>query len=238
MASRPICENGMSLSVRPVTRMDCQPFVIGIHYARRWPSMTYAFGLFDGDELVGVVTYGTPMSSTLKTGLAGEENAEHVIELNRLVLRHNRPNEASFLVGRSLRELGKLGDFIVISYADTTQGHAGFVYQACNFTYHGLSARFTDVKVRGQEHLHHASIGDKFRHHPNRRQVMREHFGDDLIEEERARKHRYVYCVGSRRFVRQARAAIRYPQEPYPKEVGERHDVPRRPDDPDQPRLL
>jgi hypothetical protein len=71
------------------------------------------------------------------------------LELNRLCLKSNAKNDASFLVSASIRLLATAGNFICISFADTEQGHSGYVYQACNFTYHGLSAKRTDWKVRG-----------------------------------------------------------------------------------------
>ena len=66
-------------SVRAIERVDCEPFVIGIHYAKRWPSVSYAFGLFHLDVLVGVVTYGTPPSAPLRSGIAGKELSSRVI---------------------------------------------------------------------------------------------------------------------------------------------------------------
>ena len=51
------------------------------------------------------------------------------------------------LVGRSLRLLPKPS--VVVSYADTAQGHVGYVYQAANFIYTGLSAKRTDWKKTG-----------------------------------------------------------------------------------------
>lgn len=53
---------GSEYNVRRIDRMDCATFILGIHYAKRWPSITYAFGLFRGECLVGVCTYGTPPS--------------------------------------------------------------------------------------------------------------------------------------------------------------------------------
>lgn len=34
--------------VQKITRDDAKPFIMGIHYARRMPSITHAFGLFEG----------------------------------------------------------------------------------------------------------------------------------------------------------------------------------------------
>ena len=105
-------------SVRRVTYDDTKAFILNIHYAIRMPCVQHAFGLFDNDRLVGVVTYGQPASPSLCKGVAGEENRKNVLELNRLVLypEYNGGNYASFLVGKSLKMLphGKY----VVSYAD------------------------------------------------------------------------------------------------------------------------
>jgi hypothetical protein len=200
--------------VRRVSRNDCAPFVLGIHYAKRWCSITHSFGLFEDAQLVGVVTYGTPPSATLRKGVAGPEFEANVIELNRLCLKNNKKNEASMLVGRSLKLLG--GDFIVVSFADTSKGHAGVVYQASNFSYHGLSAKRTDWKVRGKEHLHGQTIADEFRGQKGRAKLMREKYGDDFYLAPRPRKHRYIRVVGDRKFRRGAEEAIRYKREDPP----------------------
>ena len=50
----------MSLSVREVSYQDTKPFILDIHYAKRMPSISFAYGLFDDDDLVGVVTFGLP----------------------------------------------------------------------------------------------------------------------------------------------------------------------------------
>lgn len=202
--------------VKQIQVEQTKPFILGIHYAGRMPSVSYAFGLYHDDVLEGVVTFGTPPSSTLRTGVCGTEYADRVLELNRLCLRSNRPNDASYLVGRALRMLDR--DAIVISFADTDQKHVGFVYQATNFLYCGLSAKRTDWKVRGREHLHGQTVADEFRGQPNRAALMRAKYGDDFYLQPRSRKHRYVTFIGDRRFVRDARAALRYPVASYPKQ--------------------
>lgn len=201
--------------VRAVTRADCAPFILGIHYARRWPSISYAYGLFRDGELVGVVTYGTPPSSPLREGVAGAEMASHVLELNRLCLRDNLKNEASRLVGASLRQLPK--GKIVVSFADTEQDHKGIVYQACSFTYHGLSAKRTDWKVKGKEHLHGQTVADEFRGQENRAALMRGKYGSDFYLAPRPRKHRYIYITGSAKWRREVAVKIKYAREPFPK---------------------
>lgn len=203
------------MQVIAVSRSDCEPFIIGIHYAKRWPSISYAYGLFIDNELIGVVTYGTPPSAPLKRGIAGDDYKNDVLELNRLCLKYNNKNEASLLVGRSLKLIPK--NRIVVSFADIDQGHEGIVYQATNFLYCGLSAKRTDWKVKGKEHLHGQTIADEFRGVKNRAQAMRDKYGDDFYLKPRSRKHRYIYIVGSRKYKRDALGSIKYQIKKYPK---------------------
>lgn len=109
---------GHTMTVQRITYNDTKPFLLHIHYARRMPCIQYAFGLIDNDEIIGVVTYGQPASPFLCKGIAGEENREHVLELNRLVIvpKYAGGNCASFLVGRSLKMLPP--HTFVVSYAD------------------------------------------------------------------------------------------------------------------------
>ena len=202
-------------SVQRIRRIDCAEYILKIHYARRWPSISHAFGLFRGG-LCGVVTYGTPPSAPLRSGIAGKENAGKVLELNRLCLRDNNKGEASMLVGKSLRLL-PAGLFIV-SFADTAQDHKGIVYQATNFGYYGLSAKRTDWKIRGKEHLHGQTVADEFRGVKNRARAMREKYGDDFYLKPRSRKHRYIYVTGGPKTRKLLEGKIKYKVEKYPKD--------------------
>ena len=117
-----------------------------IHYARRMPCIQYAYGLFQDSELIGVVTYGQPASPSVCKGIAGEENRHRVLELNRLVILPNSPpNSASFLVAHSLKLLPK--DMFIVSYADSAWGHKGYVYQATNWLYTGMTGERTDIEL-------------------------------------------------------------------------------------------
>jgi hypothetical protein len=179
------------------------------------PSISYAFGLFEGVEMRGVITYGTPSASTLRAGVAGTEYEGIVLELNRLCLADNRPNEASRLVGASLRMLPR--PCIVVSFADTEQGHEGIVYQATNFLYTGLSAKRTDWKVKGLEHLHGQTIADQVRGVDGRRvDAIKAKYGDRFYLKPRSRKHRYVMLLGNKYEKRKMLEALRYPVLPYP----------------------
>lgn len=203
------------LEVKPIKYKDTLPFILNIHYAKRVPSISYSYGLFDKDELIGIVTYGTPSSSGLRKGICGEEYAPIVIELNRLCLKYNRKNEASYLVSKSIKMLPKPS--IIVSFADTEQSHLGIVYQATNFIYTGLSAKRSDWKVKGLENLHGQTIADEFRGQENRVKLMREKYGDNFYLKPRSRKHRYLYINANKYKRRDILSKLRYSIEEYPK---------------------
>jgi len=187
----------MKYVIRAVSYEQTKPYILGIHYAKRMPNVMYAYGLFADDELIGVVTYGMPASPWLCKGVCGEEYKREVLELNRLVLKNNMPNEASRLVSASLKQLPK--PRIIVSYADTAQGHTGYIYQACNFLFTGTTKPRTDMAAKDGKHSRH-------------------HKGDRNNRVQRSAKHRYVIFLGDKREKRAYREALNYPIQDYPKQ--------------------
>ena len=203
--------------VLPTTLKSALPLLIDTHYAKRTPSVSYCFGLYIEDKLEGVVTFGTPASASLRVGICGAWGADKVLELSRLVFKHNYKNSGSFLVSRAMKLLPKPS--LVISFADMAQGHIGVVYQATNFLYCGLSAKRTDWAIKGREHLHGQTIADEFRGVKNRSAAMRKKYGDDFYLKPRSRKFRYVFFCGNKTETRAMRKALKYKIQDYPKTI-------------------
>tara|TARA_B110000908_G_scaffold20177_1_gene22746 strand:- start:3426 stop:4025 length:600 start_codon:yes stop_codon:yes gene_type:complete len=187
---------GREYIVKRIEYKDTKDLILNVHYAKRMPSISYAYGLFCDDIMIGVCTYGSPASPWLCKGVCGEEHKSNVLELNRLVLVHNRPNEASLLVARSIALLPK--PKVIVSYADAAQGHIGYVYQATNWLYTGATKARTDI----------ASLNGK---HP------RHHAGDRTKRVFRSAKHRYVFMHGNKKERKGLNRALRYGTESYPK---------------------
>ena len=191
------------------TAMD---ILIENHYLHRRAPYSHAYGLFEKDtnKIVGVINYGVPASSTLLKGICGEAEMHNVYELNRLWVDDDVPkNGESFLIANTMKLLDKE---IVVSFADTSQGHIGIVYQATNFLYTGLSAQFFDYVVKGKEHLHRATyaygmtVAD-----------MRKEFGEDNVYKvERPRKHRYIYFNANKKRKKELMKKLKYKVIPYP----------------------
>lgn len=188
--------------------------VIQNHYLHRKCPCSHAFGLFDENgNIKGCVTYGVSCSSTLLKGICGADEQHNVYELNRLWVADDVPkNGESFLVANTIKQLDKE---IIVSFADTSQGHIGYVYQATNFLYCGLSARFRDPKVRGMENMHHST----YAHGMTMKQVSEKYGAENVYYVERPRKHRYIYfnAKGYRR--KQLLGKLKYKVLPYPKKA-------------------
>ena len=188
------------LEVLPIKSAETYSWLLQKHYAKRIPNIMYAFGLYKSKDLVGVVTYGMPASPSLCRGVCGDKYKSCVLELNRLCLESNEKNQASYLVGNSLKLLPK--PRIIVSYADTDMNHVGYIYQATNFLYTGLSEPRTDVDT-GDKHSRHYDGFDM-----SKRKV-------------RPRKHRYIFFTGSKKDKKRLINSLNYDIQSYPK--GDNH---------------
>jgi len=196
-------------TIEAIGYAEAMQVVVREHYLHRRAPCSAAFGLFRRSELVGVIVYGTPSSAPLRRGIAGPDFANDVVELTRLWCAPSVPrNGESFLIGNTVRQAGKP---IVVSYADASQGHVGYVYQATNWLYTGLSAKRTNWTIEGVD-LHSQTIADKYT-----AAALRAQYGDKFTLQPRPRKHRYVFINAKGAARRRIAAALRYPIMPYPK---------------------
>ena len=205
------------MMVLPIKNEETYPWLLQKHYAKRIPQIMYAFGLYEENNLVGIVTYGIPASPALCMGICGKEWSDKVLELNRLCLQDNSKNQSSFLVSNSIKLLPKPS--IIVSYADTGQGHVGYVYQATNFLYTGLSANRVDWTVKGLEHKHSKTLSDGMT-----LESIKEKYGDNFYYTERSRKHRYIYFHGTKLQKKLLKSLLKYNVEPYPKGDSKKYD--------------
>jgi len=209
-----------SYTIKSIDSYECHDWLLNKHYAKRIPPIEYSFGLLKFDLLVGVITFGTPVSNSLRNIFDGKYK---ILELNRLVVNEGLDkNCLSYFVSSSIKMLPK--PTVLVSYADTAQNHHGYIYQATNWIYTGLSAKRTDYSVKGLEHLHGSTIYDMSRGKENRSKYLKEKFGDDLFITDRSRKHRYFMFLGSSSDIKEMKSKLPYNQEPYPKGENKRYD--------------
>jgi len=166
------------LLFRQITSHTSNLVAVESHYAHRAVSVSWAFGAYLNNILLGIVSFGKPASQNVCSGVCGKENSDRVYELNRLWMSDKCPkNSESRFIGWALRQLKKITPaLILVSYADTEQGHIGSVYKATNWIYTGLSDKRScgDISIFGLHSRHAKKL-------------------EGAIRIERSRKHRYIY---------------------------------------------
>lgn len=174
-------------------------FLLPKHYSGRIPPISQAFGWYINGELKAVCTFGKPASPAPCKGVCGEKWANSVYELNRLCRTEDLTEPLSQFVSACLRRL-RPNNWIVISYSDTGMNHHGYIYQACNFMYTGMTKERTD-RYTGNKHARHY-----------------EKYEDKGLRQVRTCKHRYVYfCTFSSKLKKEWKNDLKWKIEPYPK---------------------
>jgi len=165
--------------------------VVEHHYLHCECPISWAWGIEDADgKLLGVLTVGKLMSWSVRCGLVGETHEQmkepgarsgDVYELNRLwlsdtlpvfevqkvdkktgELKTHRHGVESRFIGWCLHQLKKkYPNIILVSYADGSKDHVGYVYQATNWIYTGQRQALADICVEG--YADHRSVTQELR---------------------------------------------------------------------------
>jgi len=192
-------------SVKSIDTSQSKEWLLKKHYAKRLCSISFCFGLFTDNVLVGVLTIGKPASPQLCNGICGVKNSKYVYELNRLCINDNlEKNVLSFFVSSSLKLIKE--NIILVSYADTQMNHNGYIYQATNWIYTGATKERTDIGFEDGTHSRHYNKNI-----------------DYSIRKFRSSKHRYIYFLG--RLKNTFQKELKYKTEPYPKGENKRYDA-------------
>lgn len=122
-------------------------FVVREHYSGSYPAARLRFGLYRGEELVGVAVFSQPVRDEVLSVLPGERLER--VELGRFVLLDTVPaNGETWMLGRCFELLRAEGLAGVLSFSDPMPrvdaggrvvfpGHIGGIYQAHNAVFLG-----------------------------------------------------------------------------------------------------
>lgn len=206
-----------SYIVEPISYHEAKPWIIKKHYAKRMPAVQHSFGLFNGGYLEGVIAYG-PTCRSLNRGYGafGGDLDVNSFELLRLCIESENKNAASILISKSIKYLPTPS--FLVSYADANQGHVGYVYQATNWIYCGITSKERKYVRNGKE-LHARTVVSMF----GSRKL--DALPYDIEIEEQEGKHRYIYFHGTRSQKKEMISKLRYNVYPYPKGESKKYDA-------------
>ncbi|MFQ5330015.1 MAG: hypothetical protein ACE5D4_08530 [Thermodesulfobacteriota bacterium] len=218
------CKMGIkeTYKVMPIKKEETYDWLLNKHYAKRIPNIERAFGLYNESTLLGICTFGTPPKSMNNGESIFNEYRVKTFELNRLVMMEGlAKNTLSFFVSQCLGCLPT--PCCIVSYADFTFGHNGYIYQATNWLYIGLN----------QIHEREWFINGK-EIHPRTLSSMGLTSAKKKIEYgltcgEYTKKHRYLMLLGNSKEKKEMRADLLYKVIPYPKGDNQRYDASYKP---------
>lgn len=193
-----------NVEIKVIDKKLAKPFLMDKHYLHRDTPSLVNYGLYYKGELHGVITYSNNVREAICKQINEYSFKENTLELSRLFIddevSQKVKNITSYFVSHTLKDLGRHGDFIIISYADEGVNHFGAIYQATNFKYYGTTKRGTycyngkDVK------------GGKWE--------KGKYYRFLLI---RSPKHIYITVVGRKKLKKDLWKAMKLEEEPYPK---------------------
>ena len=199
--------------VRPIPTEQTKNWILKKHYAKRMPPISYAFGLYDESKsLQGIMTFGIPASRF--------DLDFQPYELNRLVVNEGLgKNVLSYFVGQTLKKFPEKA--CIVSYADPNNGHHGYIYQATNWIYTGVSSPHDKWFIDGRE-LHEKSIFNMWG--TNSVEGLKRK-GLTVTIEKQEPKHRYFYFINDEGGVLKGVILGKYRVLPYPKGDNLRYDA-------------
>lgn len=162
----------------------------------------FNYGLFIGDKLIGVAIFHTLSVPETAKGCFGlnRNEQEGIYELGRLALDPNEyeKNLTSWFLSRAIKMLRKETKVrAILSYADS-EFHNGYIYQATNFKYYGLTAPKKDFWILQED-------GSYKKHQRGKVKGLEGEW------RERSRKHRYLLIYDKD-------LKCKWELSPYPKE--------------------
>jgi hypothetical protein len=120
---------------------EAEAFIRQHHYSHSAPNTsTYRHGLYRNEGLMvgdplGIALWIPPTRTAAETVC---ENWQGVLALSRLACHPDCPkNAASFLGSASMRMIDRARWPVLLTYADSAEGHTGAIYRAMNFEYLG-----------------------------------------------------------------------------------------------------
>lgn len=176
------------------------------HYSKTIPTgKLVGVGVWEDDKFIGCVVFGRGVGNAAieQFGIPVTEGAELV----RVALRaHKTPVTKIVSIAIKILKKHSPGLKILVSYADTRQGHLGIIYQAGNWYYTGKAKTTPDYLYKGK-YFHVISMNKMIK-----RGKFDRAFVNSLPTRSGGERLRYVYVIDS-----SMRQLIEGLSKPYPK---------------------
>jgi len=153
--------------------------IMNWHYSKSVPMVQVAYAVFnDKEEWCGVICYSIGANNNIAKPY--KLNQGEVIELVRVAL-NGKQESTSKALSISLKLIKKDAPLVklIVSYADTEQGHAGTIYQATNWYF--TESKKGSVPILNGKRVHKRTYSI----------VHGSYSGIEMVETKE--KHKYIY---------------------------------------------
>ncbi len=218
--------------VQPILKDEYAGWILKKHYAHRMPSVMFAYGIYKNKNLEGVCLFGMPPCQLNYGSGLFKKYRVNTYELTRLVTNENHErNMTSFFVSKCLKALPSPS--CIISFADPNNHHHGYIYQATNWIYTGVSQKGgKDKQWILEDREYHAKtitikwmkeIGMEYDDTLNMKLNWQNNGG--IVVENTLQKFRYLYFNGNKKQRKLMVNELLLPILPYPKGDNQRYDA-------------
>lgn len=133
---------------------------LNFHYAKSIPNVGLAYSVFNNlNEWCGVICFGLGATNNIAKPYNLVQG--QVVELLRMAL-NGKQDSTTKALSIAIKLVSKKAPNVklLVSYADSEQGHFGVIYQATNWFYTGFSTD-TNLIVNGKRE-HRRTLGSRF----------------------------------------------------------------------------
>lgn len=182
------------------------------HYSRCMPQGGLVkIGVWENDSFIGVVIFGRGATNELGSPY-GLKNIE-VCELVRVALKkHENPVSRIMSIAIKLLKNTNKGLRLVVSFADSNEGHHGGIYQATNWIYSGITETSKFPVINGK------TVYPRVLSHLVRQGKVKDR--KDVPHVVKKGKHRYLFPLDELMSKK-----IQKLSKPYPKRAGSKDNV-------------
>jgi hypothetical protein len=178
------------------------------HYSKCIPKSKLAkIGVWEHDKFIGAVVFGVGANNNLSKPYA--LRSEQVCELVRVALKaHSAPVTRIVAIALKMLRAAFPNLRLVVSFADTEQGHKGTIYRAGGWIYAGASIPADEYLVNGKR-WHGRSLRNTKPKTLTTRQYAK-HLDPNALVIKGSRKLRFLMPLGNR-----ARSIAERHRKPY-----------------------
>ena len=204
-------------AMREIPFKVAQEFILKYEWLGTMGTTKFSLGMFDGNDLTGVMCFGLTAGTGALSEVFGEANKAYGLVLVRgACASHAHPHSGSWMVGQAKVELARRGYLFIIAYSDPEAGEIGTLYQATNWSFYGFTSPVNYlVRPDGKR------VDPKLIHkYAKKRGVTSQQQKQDFIDEgytfeKGSRKLKYFLVFGDKRKVKELKRQQRVTVYPY-----------------------